>query len=294
VVRDIRHQQSADPKGRGDDVQPPAPLADWRDDATRQLDAELRGNWWRCPAHGITQEPAWLSDWAYCPAESCSSRLLQVHSLSRDPEHTERETDWNRKTPARRVVHQRQPREDVEPEPAVDEVDQIAAESSASGPSPEPKTEEETMPKTATYPRGALQEQFLATLAKAPERTMTYDALAASLWPGVDGAVARSRLNNVLNRLVVKGHVRRGDGRATLLITHAMPTEGVAAPSIARARQAVKHGLAPTPAAAPRAGGRAGVLVDPLRAAIQGRIEHLQALLKSLDDVEHALNEAAA
>lgn len=244
---------------------------------------------WRCAEHGLVEEPVFVGNVPYCYWLTCDLQLEDLRPAAK-PKPLRRR---------RRAGPVPQARQEPAPELEVDEVDQISAESSVSGPSPEPMTAEETMPKNdvdgAKYPRGALQEELLATLARAPGRTMTYEDLAGALWPGVDRSVWSARLSSAMQRARKKGQLRLENGAAILLITAQMPTEGLAAPSIVRARQAVKRdGSTPPAVAAPRTGGRAGVLVDPLRAALQGRIEHLQALLKSLDDVEHALNEAAA
>ncbi|HXT31360.1 MAG TPA: hypothetical protein VN716_18810 [Vicinamibacterales bacterium] len=53
-------------------------IDDFRDEATKAADAQLDGDWWRCPEHGLTPVPIYLCGAAYCPDEKCSRNLLHV------------------------------------------------------------------------------------------------------------------------------------------------------------------------------------------------------------------------
>lgn len=60
-------------------------------------DHQLRGTWWRCCAHGLTQDPILLGGRSYCPAEECSNPANLVHSVLQDKDETKR--GWNDITP---------------------------------------------------------------------------------------------------------------------------------------------------------------------------------------------------
>lgn len=51
----------------------------------------LIGAWWRCPAHGLTEEPVVLGGIAYCRDAWCSERIPLVHSALDDRP----EANWN-------------------------------------------------------------------------------------------------------------------------------------------------------------------------------------------------------
>ena len=53
-------------------------VADFRDAETRAADEVRVGDWWRCAAHGLTDDPLYLGTCAYCPAEDCVRRLLHA------------------------------------------------------------------------------------------------------------------------------------------------------------------------------------------------------------------------
>jgi len=256
---------------------------------------------WRCAEHGLVEDPLFLGNVPYCYWLTCDRQLEDLRPPARATRAKGarlRVVQGGRRRapePSARVVHAVQPREEAVAELEVDDAPPLAPEAVQ----PTVPAQEVTVPKSTaeTYPRGALQEQLLAQLAAAPERTMSYDALAEALWPGVERSVSGPRLNNALNRAARKGHVRRGDGSATLLISAQMPPSMAAsAESVYSRRQRVQRDQAAANIAkqSKRSGGSPSVLVDPLRAALQGQIERLQALLRSLDDVEAALKDAAA
>lgn len=56
-------------------------------------DHHLRGTWWRCQSHGLTQDPILLGGRSYCPAEECSHPANLVHSVLQDKDETKR--GWN-------------------------------------------------------------------------------------------------------------------------------------------------------------------------------------------------------
>ena len=56
-------------------------------------DRLLRGTWWRCLGHGLTQDPILLGGQTYCPAESCAQTAILVHSALQDKPENKR--GWN-------------------------------------------------------------------------------------------------------------------------------------------------------------------------------------------------------
>ena len=56
-------------------------------------DHRLRGTWWRCSSHGLTQDPILLGGCSYCPEEECSCHAHLVHSVLQDKDETKR--GWN-------------------------------------------------------------------------------------------------------------------------------------------------------------------------------------------------------
>ena len=60
---------------------------------THPEDRLLRGTWWRCPTHGLTQDPILLGGKTYCPADDCSDVAVLVHSALQDKAENRR--GWN-------------------------------------------------------------------------------------------------------------------------------------------------------------------------------------------------------
>ena len=56
-------------------------------------DHHLRGTWWRCSTHGLTQDPILLGGRSYCPAEECFNSANLVHSVLQDKD--EARPGWN-------------------------------------------------------------------------------------------------------------------------------------------------------------------------------------------------------
>ncbi|HXT31418.1 MAG TPA: hypothetical protein VN716_19100, partial [Vicinamibacterales bacterium] len=96
MVRDVLLEHSGEARtprsGRFAVPAPPPRIEDWRDAAERRADEKLVGDWWRCSSCGPTQEPVYAGDVAYCPAETCTLRALQVHATINDPETVDRNT----------------------------------------------------------------------------------------------------------------------------------------------------------------------------------------------------------
>ncbi len=65
--------------------------ADFRSAEQRASDKDLRGTWFRCPDHGLTDDPIYLAFDAgsggawYCPDDYCSAEVLVVHTTAADP-----------------------------------------------------------------------------------------------------------------------------------------------------------------------------------------------------------------
>lgn len=53
---------------------------DFRTKAQRNEDAKLVGTWWRCPTHGLTEEPLLMAGHPFCPEDVCDRVLLVVAS----------------------------------------------------------------------------------------------------------------------------------------------------------------------------------------------------------------------
>ncbi len=56
-------------------------------------DRILVGTWWRCSAHGLTQDPILLGGRTYCPRDECSETAILVHSALQDKPENKR--GWN-------------------------------------------------------------------------------------------------------------------------------------------------------------------------------------------------------
>lgn len=54
--------------------------APWRTSEQRGVDGVLRGTWWRCRVHGLTQDPIILGSVAYCAADPCDEKAALVSS----------------------------------------------------------------------------------------------------------------------------------------------------------------------------------------------------------------------
>jgi hypothetical protein len=59
---------------------------------TRLREPGLTGAWWRCPMHGLTEEPVVLGPGVYCPDGDCVAVVRLVHSAMDDPVASE----WNK------------------------------------------------------------------------------------------------------------------------------------------------------------------------------------------------------
>ena len=53
----------------------------------------LRGTWWRCLQHGLTEDPILLGGRTYCPSDGCAQSAILVHSALQDK--VEGRRGWN-------------------------------------------------------------------------------------------------------------------------------------------------------------------------------------------------------
>ena len=58
-----------------------------------ETDRLLKGTWWRCDMHGLTQDPIYLGGKTYCPDFECDEEVCLVHSAIHD--HEEKKRGWN-------------------------------------------------------------------------------------------------------------------------------------------------------------------------------------------------------
>lgn len=56
-------------------------------------DRTLVGTWWRCPLHGLTEDPILLGGRTYCPVDACDQPSFLVHSALQDKPEGRR--GWN-------------------------------------------------------------------------------------------------------------------------------------------------------------------------------------------------------
>ena len=56
-------------------------------------DRNLKGTWWRCRRHALTQDPIHLGGKTYCPEFECELEANLVHSSIHDNE--EKKRGWN-------------------------------------------------------------------------------------------------------------------------------------------------------------------------------------------------------
>jgi hypothetical protein len=58
-----------------------------------ESDRHLKGTWWRCTSHALTQDPIHLGGKTYCPEFDCEQEAELVHSSIHDNDDKKR--GWN-------------------------------------------------------------------------------------------------------------------------------------------------------------------------------------------------------
>ena len=158
-------------------------VEDFRDADTRRADAQLVGLWYRCPVHGLTQDPILLGYVPYCPADPCTEALLLVHHAQ-----AATKSEWTR-SPTFEPRQRRAPRE-APPIPA-------------SNPPPIPPQEEQTVSRPRDYQGPLLKSVILEVLddGEPHERVEIIDR--------VEEATGRGKSTSaILSQLKARGLVR--------------------------------------------------------------------------------------
>jgi len=154
-------------------------------------DKALRGTWWRCLDHGLTQNPIYMDSNAgesgawYCPDDLCMREVLVVHATAQDPKATP--SVWRKSTEENRLPPTPEPR-----------VETVIHAPKKEAPLPTPKT------STAAKKARPMREIILELLGSADEveqaeviRTVQEEHPAVRAGPVVVS----------LRRLVKKGEV---------------------------------------------------------------------------------------